>query len=191
MTFVPAPVVALLPMFRSKHQMMILAEVFWGVGHPTGTELARRTDIPQQTVAREVARLEAAGVLITEQIGTAKAIYPAPDLPYGAALRQLLAFAGGLIPMLSQSFADNQAVDEVFIFGSWAARYNGDTGPPPNDVDVAIVSESLTRFDLAEVRLNLEELSKLSINLFVFTVDNDRLPEVRSGSVPVFKRRLT
>ena len=66
------PIVALLPMFRSKHQMQILAEVFWGEGNSTGAELARHTGIPQQTVAREVARLEQAGVLVTERVGTAR-----------------------------------------------------------------------------------------------------------------------
>ena len=175
-------------MFRSKHQMQILAEVFWGGGSSTGAELARRTGIPQQTVAREVARLERAGVLVTEQVGTAKMIYPAPELPYGRVLRQLLAYAGGVIPMLERAFGDNTSIDEVFIFGSWAARYRGEPGPPPNDVDVAVVSDSLTRFDLAETRLDLETVSKLSINLFVFETDNGRLPELRSAGVSVFAR---
>ena len=179
---------ALLPMFRSKHQMQILAEVFWGTSNSTGAELARRTGIPQQTVAREVARLERAGVLVTEQVGTAKTIHPAPELPYGLVLRQLLAYAGGVIPMLERAFGDNTAIDEVFIFGSWAARYGGEPGAPPNDVDVAIVSTSLTRFDLAETRLDLENESKLSINLFVFEPGNERLSELRAEGVSVFQR---
>ena len=182
------PVVALLPMFRSKHQMQILAEVFWGTSYSTGAEFARRTGIPQQTVAREVARLERAGLLVTEQVGTAKTIRPAPDLPYGPVLRQLLAYAGGVIPMLASAFGDNPAINEVFIFGSWAARYNGEPGPPPNDVDVAVVSDSLTRFDLAEARLDLENESKLSINLFVFEPGNERLSELRAEGVSVFQR---
>ncbi len=187
---VAEPAVALLPLFRSKQQMRILAEVFWGEGDPTGADLARRTGIPQQTVAREVSRLERAGVLVTEQVGTAKTIRPAVDLPYGLVLRQLLAYAGGVIPMLAKAFGDNPAVVEVFIFGSWASRYRGESGPPPNDVDVAVVSDSLTRFDLAEVRFDLETQSKLSINLFVFEVDSERLPELRAGGVPVFARVL-
>jgi len=185
---VAEPVVALLPMFRSKHQMQILAEVFCGRGALTGAELARRTGIPQQTVAREVARLERAGVVVTQRVGTAKIIHPAPDLPYGEVLRQLLAYAGGVIPMLDRAFRDNLAVDEVFIFGSWAARYRGEPGPPPNDVDVAVVSGSLTRFDLAEVRLDLENESRLSITLFVLEPSSDRLTELRVGSVPVLER---
>lgn len=63
-----------------------------------------------------------------------------------------------------------------------------EAGPPPNDVDVAVVSGSLTRFDLAEVRLDVESESKLSINLFVFERGNERLPELRASGVPVFER---
>jgi predicted nucleotidyltransferase/biotin operon repressor len=183
-----SPTAALLPLFRSAHQMQILADVFWGSGHSTGAELARRTGIPQQTVAREVARLKRAGVLITEQVGTAKTIHPAPGLPYLAVLRQLLAYAGGVIPMLANAFGDNTAIKEVFIFGSWAARYRGEPGPPPNDVDVAVISDSLTRFDLAEARIDLENDSKLSINLFVFEAENERLTELRAAGVPVIER---
>lgn len=184
------PTAALLPMFRSKNQIQILAEVFWGPNDPTGAELARRTGIPQQTVAREIARLERAGVLLTKQIGTAKIVHPQPGLPYLTVLRQLLAYAGGAVPMLARAFGDNPEIDEVFIFGSWAARYRGEPGPPPNDVDVAVVSDSLTRFDLAEARLDLENDSKLSINLFVFDSNNKRLPELRTDGVPVLERQL-
>lgn len=170
--------------------MHILAEVFWGSEGPTGAELARRTGIPQQTVAREVTRLEHAGVLVTKRVGTAKTIHPELGLPYLTVLRQLLAYAGGAIPMLESAFRDNPAIDEVFIFGSWAARFRGEPGPPPNDLDVAVVSDSLTRFDLAEARLDLESDSRLSINLFVFDGAHERLPELRTDGVPVFERQL-
>jgi predicted nucleotidyltransferase len=135
-----------------------------------------------------VARLEQAGVVVTEQVGTAKTIRPAPELPYGLVLRQLLAYAGGVIPMLASAFGNNLAIEAVFIFGSWAARYRGEPGAPPNDVDVAVVSDSLTRFDLAEARLDLENESKLSINLFVFETHNERVHELRAAGVPVFAR---
>lgn len=61
------------------------------------------------------------------------------------------------------------------------------SGPPPRDVDVAVISDSLTRFDLAEVRLDLENESRLVVNMFVLEPGSDRLAELRVGSVPVFK----
>ena len=182
------PSAALLPLFRSQHQMQILAAIFWGEGNASGAELARQTGIPQQSVAREVARLERAGVVGTTQVGTAKIVHPASELPFGPVLRQLLAYAGGIVPMLARAFADDPAIVEVFVFGSWAARYHGEPGPPPNDVDVAVISDSLTRFDLAESRLSLENESKLSINLFVFESGHQRLPALRAAGVPVFNR---
>jgi predicted nucleotidyltransferase/biotin operon repressor len=182
------PVTALTPVFRSATQMRLLVEIFCGRDAPTGAELARRLGVPQQTVAREIARLENFGLIITTPIGNAKSIQPNRALPYASALQQLLVYAGGIVPMLERKFREIPAAIEVFIFGSWAARQRGSSGPPPNDVDVAIVSTSLTRFDLADVRLEIESAAGLAVNFFVFEPNNERLNELRSGSVPVFER---
>jgi hypothetical protein len=32
-----------------------------------------------------------------------------------------------------------EGVEAVVIYGSWAARYHGEPGPPPNDVDILIL----------------------------------------------------
>jgi predicted nucleotidyltransferase len=182
---VAAPTLA--PLFRSSQQMRLLAEIFYGQPAP-GAELARRTGIPQQTVARELARLEHAGLITTDRVGTAKVAAPAPDLPYIDALRQLLGYAGGIIPALIAAYEANPAIAEVFIFGSWARRFHGDDGPPPNDIDVAVVSDTLTRFDLAETRLGLEADTGTTIDQFVLDSTNERLAELRDGSVTVFTR---
>ena len=34
-----------------------------------------------------------------------------------------------------------EEVRRVFIFGSWAARYEGESGPAPRDVDVLLIGE--------------------------------------------------
>jgi predicted nucleotidyltransferase len=33
-------------------------------------------------------------------------------------------------------------VDAAYIYGSWAARYAGEPGPPPRDVDVLVVGNA-------------------------------------------------
>jgi predicted nucleotidyltransferase len=49
----------------------------------------------------------------------------------------------------------------VVVFGSWAARYAGETGPPPRDIDVLVVGR-VDRADLydaadrAQARLGIE-----------------------------------
>jgi DNA-binding transcriptional ArsR family regulator len=179
---------ALAPLFRSDQQMRLLAEIFYGRPAP-GAELARRTGIPQQTVARELSRLEDARLITIERIGTAKIATPANDLPYLAALRQLLGYVGGIIPALAAAYEPNPEISEVFIFGSWARRYHGEDGPPPNDIDVAVVSDTLTRFDLAEARLQVEADTGTTIDQFVLTTDNERLSELRRGSVTVVRHR--
>ena len=32
-------------------------------------------------------------------------------------------------------------LSEAFIFGSWAARYHGDAGPAPGDIDLLVIGE--------------------------------------------------
>lgn len=53
---------------------------------------------------------------------------------------------------MSSSFAKEfelDGVEQVVIFGSWAARYQGQVGPPPNDVDVLVVG-AVDRADVYE-----------------------------------------
>lgn len=167
--------------------MRLLAEIFHGTP-AAGAELARRLGIPQTTVARELARLEESGLIRLEQIGTAKLAKPADDLPFVPALRQLLAYVGGIVPALIAEHQDRPEIDEIFIFGSWADRANGIAGPPPNDIDIAIVSDSLSRFDLAEARLRLEAATGAKIDQFVFEPGHERLAELRENCVPVLRR---
>lgn len=179
----------LAPLFRSDAQMRLLAEIFYGDEAVSGSELARRTGIPQQTVARELARLEHAGLVATRRVGTAKVVSPDERQPYHQALRQLLGYVGGVIPALRAVYEDNDEIAEVFIFGSWARRFHGEPGPPPNDVDVAVVSETLSRFDLAEDRMSIERTTGMRVDQFVLPSDSERLPTLREGSVSVLRRR--
>jgi hypothetical protein len=40
---------------------------------------------------------------------------------------------------VTEEFADLRGVERLFILGSWAARYAGDSGHEPRDVDVLVV----------------------------------------------------
>jgi predicted nucleotidyltransferase len=182
---VAAAVPTLVPLFRSEQQMRLLAEIYHGRRPASGAELARRLGTSQQTVARELARLEAAGLIVNEEIGTAKVARPAETLPYLEPLRQLLAYAGGILPALAEALGHFDDIDEAFVFGSWASRFHGDPGPPPNDIDVAVVSRTLSRFDLAEVRLDLEAGVGIPIDIVVVAPDHERLAELRTNAVPL------
>jgi predicted nucleotidyltransferase len=41
--------------------------------------------------------------------------------------------------VIVEEFASLPGVQQVFIFGSWAARHAGENGPAPHDVDVLLV----------------------------------------------------
>ena len=131
---------ALLPVFRSRLQGELLALVLadpgveWTVG-----ELAKRTGQPYQTVANEVRRLQAAGLVAMRPIGRSKLLRANEDSPYFRPLAQLALMSFGPPLVIAEEFGNMDGVLQIFIFGSWAARYEGESGPAPHDVDVLLV----------------------------------------------------
>lgn len=131
---------ALLPVFRSRLQGELLALVLGDPGVEwTVDELARRTGQPYQTVANEVRRLQGADLVGVRPIGRSKLLRANEDNPYFRPLAQLALMSFGPPLVIGEEFGGLDGVEQVFIFGSWAARYAGETGPPPHDVDVLLV----------------------------------------------------
>jgi predicted nucleotidyltransferase len=54
-------------------------------------------------------------------------------------LTDLLAVAHGPLPILTDLIASVDGIAAAYIYGSWAARYRGEPGPAPVDVDVLVV----------------------------------------------------
>jgi predicted nucleotidyltransferase len=131
---------ALLPVFRSRLQGELLALL---LGDPaaewTVDSLAERTVHPYQTVAAEVRRLQAADLVATRNIGRAKLLRANTGSPYFRPLAQLALMAFGPPLVVGEEFGPLAGVAQIFIFGSWAARYAGESGPAPRDVDVLLV----------------------------------------------------
>lgn len=128
----------LLPLFRSRLQGDLLARVLLASDSATISDLARQLGAPVATVQREVQRLEDAGVLTTRRVGRARVVEADTTNPAFDPLRQLVAIAFGPRQVVAEEFVGVGA-DLVAIFGSWAARYSGEPGPPPGDVDVLVV----------------------------------------------------
>jgi hypothetical protein len=61
------------------------------------------------------------------------------DSPVSRPLTDLLAVTYGPLPVLNDLLADVEGITHAFIYGSWAARYLGEAGPVPGDVDVLAV----------------------------------------------------
>lgn len=133
----PAP--ALMPIFRSQHQASLLA---WLLLHPqreyTLTDLARRLGVPLTTLQREAQRLVEAGLLRDRSVGRARLLQANTENRAAAPLTQLLELTFGPEIVVQEEFAI-PGVERVLIFGSWAKRYRGTPGEPPNDVDVLVI----------------------------------------------------
>ena len=59
--------------------------------------------------------------------------------PYVRPLSELVLMAFGPPLVIAEEFAQVAGVERVFIYGSWAARFEGEPGPTPNDIDVVVV----------------------------------------------------
>ncbi len=154
-----APVLA--PTFRSRTQGELLALVLL---HPdqewTVSDLARQLGVPLTTVQSEVGRLADGGVLATRKVGRSRVVRANVASPSVAPLTQLTLVTFGPQTVIADEFAVLGA-ERVVVFGSWAARYHGETGEPPADIDVLVVGDGIDRAALyaaaerAEVRLGM------------------------------------
>ncbi len=74
-------------------------------------------------------------------------------LPKSAAQSFLCVHKGAILLQLCEAIVihkrragvKQKGVEEAFVFGSWAARYLGEPGPAPKDVDVLVVGEASLR----------------------------------------------
>lgn len=112
------------------------------------SDLADRLGVPLSTLHREVVRLDKAALITSRTLGRNRLIRANTAHPAAVALRQLLEVTFGPRVVIAEEFAIPGA-QEVVVFGSWAARYDGQAGPPPNDIDVLVVGK-VDRADLYE-----------------------------------------
>jgi hypothetical protein len=104
-------------------------------------ELADRARAPYQTVTAEVRRLEHADLVRTRSVGRSKLVTANADNPYIRPLTELVTMAFGPPPVVAEEFADVAGIKDLWLYGSWAARYTGTAGRPPADVDVLVVGD--------------------------------------------------
>lgn len=132
----------LLPLLRSALQGELLAWLFL---HPDDEfpqmELAHLFGVSASGVTREVDRLAAAGLVHHRRLGNLRLVRAATETALSRPLTELLALTYGPIAVLPGLLRDVPGVDEAYIYGSWAARYQGEPGPVPRDIDVLAVGD--------------------------------------------------
>lgn len=130
----------LLPVLRSRHQGDILAELLLNPDREYSiADLSTRLSIPQSTASGEVRRLADAGILTVRTVGRSRLARANAESKLVRPLTELLALTFGPHVVISEEFATLPGAELVLIYGSWAARYHGQHGPPPGDVDVLVV----------------------------------------------------
>ncbi|MFE2425274.1 hypothetical protein ACFXJ5_00730 [Streptomyces sp. NPDC059373] len=106
-------------------------------------------------------------------------------MPLYRPLSELTSVSFGPMPLLTNALTGLEGVQRAYIYGSWAARYNGEAGPPPADVDVLVVGDpdADTLFDLAEGvsrRLRREvNIHRVSAEAWAVPTDDPFLTGVR------------
>lgn len=155
---------ALMPIFRSQLQARLLLRVLTSGEPATASELARTLGEPDATVSREARRLVEAGLLRGERVGRAVRLHPVPENPATAPLRQLLIVTFGPPEVLEKALVGIQGVESAWVHGSWAARYHGEPGGPPGDVDLLLVGRP-SRRDVDSVLEELEDVLGREVNV--------------------------
>ena len=133
---------SLLPILRSRGQAEILCAVLanpnreWTLG-----ELAKVSGQSLPTVQREVERAELAALVESRRMGRQRLVKTGPS-QIAIMLANLLLWSYGPKFVIAEEFAGIKGIDRLFIFGSWAARYHGVDGYPPQDLDILVIGDA-------------------------------------------------
>src|SRR5258708_19383046 len=155
---------ALLPILRSQHQAELLTLLLLHPGTEYSiTEMSEKLDVPLTTVQREINRFSQAGLIIERRVGRTRVASSNPASRDARPLTELVSLAFGPHVVVKEEFARIPAIC-VGIYGSWAARYHGVTGPPPADVDVLVVGEA-SRADIYDAAEHAEQRIGFPVNV--------------------------
>ncbi|WP_454850781.1 nucleotidyltransferase domain-containing protein [Promicromonospora soli] len=135
---VPPP--PLLPILRSRLQGTILARTHLDPDREFSLgELARLAQGSTTATSHEVDRLVSAGLLDDRRVGNLRLIKRGRPTAITRPLTELLTVAFGPVQVLSRLLSDVEGIEQAYVYGSWAARYVGQVGPPPHDIDVLVI----------------------------------------------------
>jgi predicted nucleotidyltransferase len=130
----------------TKTQQRVLAVLFGDTARSYyANEIIDRARIGSGAVQRELASLEASGLVTVERIGNQKHYRANEKSPVFEPLRELVEKTSGLADVLRSALAPlAPQLVAAFVFGSVARREDRAT----SDVDLLVVSDSLTFADL-------------------------------------------
>ena len=155
----------LLPILRSQVAGDLLALLYL---HPEAeyslTEAASAIGANLPSVHYEVSKLAEGGLIVTRKRGNLRLIRAVNDSLLSRPLTDLLAVTYGPLPVLTDLIAGVEGIGEAYIYGSRAARYRGEPGPVPADVDVLVVGTA-DLDDLDEVAEKAQRTLRRPVNV--------------------------
>jgi hypothetical protein len=156
---------ALAPLLRSNAQGDILALVLLRPDEEFSlADIGRAVGALPATVHREVSRLVDATVLLDRVVGRSRLVRSNPEYALLAPLSELVLLTYGPKALLPGILRHLAGLDRVYIYGSWAARYEGESGPPPRDVDVILIG-SPSRADMLDATREAERVLRREVNM--------------------------
>lgn len=169
---VKASVPTISPLLRSDVQGNLLAELLLTpVRERTLTELTAAVGATMPTVHREVDRLVTAGFLTERRSGRNRYVRANLEHPLYRPVRQIIEYAYGPRVVLPHLLAPVDGIDDAYVYGSWAARMNGEEGADPADIDVLVVGRP-ERADLYDVAAAAQ--SELGREVNIRSISRDR-----------------
>lgn len=139
------------------------------------SDLARRLGVPLSTLHREIVRLDTADLLVSRSLGRNRLVRANSTHPAAKGITQILEATFGPRVVIAEEF-DISGATSVVIFGSWAARYAGEPGPPPSDIDVLVVGD-LSRSDVYDAADRASGRLGIEVNPVVRSVKQWANPE--------------
>ncbi len=162
---------SLAPLLRSDAQGLLLAALYLDPEREfTLTELANFSKTSVASVMREVDRLVEAEYLLERRVGRSRLVKVNEDHRLIKAVQKLVLYSYGPQVVIHRLLQGVAGISQAFIFGSWAKRLNGQAGPDPSDVDVALVG-TLGMRETTEIASRATELCGREVN--VMTVSSE------------------
>ena len=159
----------LTPFLRSDAQGAVLAETLLDPATElTISEIARRAGVLPAVAHREVSRLVDADVLRDRREGNNRLVRANTEHPLWPLMSQIVVETYGPAPLLRNLLAVLPGIREAYIYGSWAGRRAGQSGPPPRDIDVLVVGNP-SRTDLLDVADAAQQRLHTEVNIRTIT----------------------
>ncbi|WP_394253548.1 hypothetical protein [Arthrobacter pityocampae] len=156
---------ALAPLLRSNTQGDLLALLLLRPDQEyTLTELGHEVGAVPATVHREISRLVDSGLLKDRRQGKSRLVSANTEARLYGPTRALIEATYGPRVVLESILQEMPGLRHALIFGSWAARYRGNDGAAPNDIDVLLVGD-VTRRDVLRAAEEASRLTRQDVNI--------------------------